>query len=196
MEKEILDQITLQWGIISGFVFLAIITPFKIYWRKKAMEKIKSSLLDGEEIIYKLRISFIIDYILFWMVGAFLGMYLLPFALFKNITNLSLVNRTNLPYFILAEIILFFAVLYMASSEGVITNQKIRRPTAFLFFDKLAKLMNLLVDLNISEIKSTMIEKHWSSKTIKILTKNNKIYRFGGYKNMDEIKLCIDNLIK
>lgn len=195
MEKEVLDQITLKMGIISGFIFLAIITPLKIYWRKKALKKMISSLLDDEEIIYRLEFLFVNDYIVPFGCGAFFGMYLLPFALFENITNIGLVNREHLSYFILAEIIYFLAVLYIASWEGGITNKKIRRPTAFLIFNKLGEKMNLLMDLDINEIKSTMMEKYWSSKAVKILTNNNKIYSFGGYKNMDEIKLCIDNLI-
>lgn len=196
MNEQILNQVTLKLGIITGLIFLVIITPFKIYWRKKAMEKIKFSLLDGEEVLYKLRLSFINDYIVPFGFGAFLGSFLLPFALFNNLANISLVNRTNLPYFILAEIIYFLAVLYFASWEGVITNKKIKRPTAFSIFNHLGEKMNLLMDLDLNEIKSTMMEEYLSSKILKILTNNNKIYRFGGYKNMDEIKFCIDNLIK
>lgn len=195
MEADILNKITLQWGIITGFIFLVIIIPLRIYWRKKAMEKIKLSILDDEEIIYKLNFSSVNDYIVPFTCGAFLGSFILPFIFIKNITSIGLINKTNLPYFVLAEIICLLAVLYVASWEGVITNKKIRRSTAFLIFNIVGEKMNLLMDLNLDEIKSTLMEKFHLSKTIKISTTNNKIYRFGGYKEMDEIKLCIDNLL-
>ncbi len=196
MEKEVLDQITLKMGLISGFIFLAIIIPLRIYWKKGALEKIKSTLIEGEEIIYRLNFSFVNDYIVPFGFGAFGGMYILPFVLLKNITNIGLVNRTNLPCFILAEIIYFIAVLYVASWEGVITNKKIRRPTAFLIFNQLGGKMNLLLDLNLNEIESIKLEKYFSTKLLKITTKNKQSYNFGGYKNMDKIKLQIDKLIK
>lgn len=191
MDKEILDQITLRLGIITGFLFLAIIIPLRIYWRKEALNKIKSALED-EIILYKIKFPFSVDYVFPFCVGGFFGSFILPFWVFNNVSNVGIVDKVSLFYFIPAELLLFFLILAFSSWAEVITNKKIRRVWNLKILNKIGKPM----DLPIEEIRSIDLQKFLFLKSISILTKNNLLYTLGGYKDMDKIKIYLDNLVR
>jgi len=192
MDKEVLNQITLKMGIISGFIFLAIITPLRIYWQKNALDKIKSTLFEGEEIVYILEAPFSINYFFPYCVGGFCGSFILPFWIISNINNIGIVNKSNLFYFILGEIICFCSIIFIFSLINVITNKKIKRLSNIFFFNKVIQK----TDVPISDIESINYQKHLSLDEINISTKSNKLYTFSGYKDLKKIKLHLDNLIK
>lgn len=192
MEKEVLDQITLKLGIITGFIFLAIITPLRIYWRKNALNKIKSSLIEGEEIVYILELPFSTSYFFPYCVGAFWGSFILPFWIFNDINNVGMVNKTSLIYFFSAEILCFCAIIFLFSIVIVITNNRIKKLSNFSFLNKIIQKL----DMPISEIESINYQKHFAVDELNILTKNNKLYSFSGVNDLKKIYEYLNNLIK
>lgn len=192
MEKEVLNQITLKMGLISGFIFLAIITPLRIYWRKKALEKIKSTFIDGEKIIYKLETPFSVNYIASFCCGGFFGSFILPFFIFKNLNNVGAVSKLSLFYFIPAELLILFVIILIFSTIEVITNIRVKKLSDIFVLNKVIKK----IDLPISEIKSISYQKFLFFDQVDIKTYDNNIYSLAGYKEMKKVKSYLDNLIR
>lgn len=192
MDKEILDQITLKMGIISGFVFLAIIIPLRIYWRKNALDKIKSLLDEDENLLYQVKFPFSLDYLATFCCGGFFGSFLLPFTVFSNVNNVGIVNKISLFYFVPAELLFLFVILAFSSWAEIITNKKIRRHWDLKIFNKIGKPL----DLSINEIKSVNYQKIFIWEAISIITKDNQFYSLGGYKNMSQVNNYLTNYKK
>ena len=192
MEQEILNQVTLKMGIITGFMFLAIITPLRIYWQKKALSKIKSTLIEGEEIVYILKLPFSTSYFFPYCVGAFLGSFILPFWIFSDINNVGMVSKNNFIWFVLGEIICFCSIIFICSIIIVITNNKIKKLSNFSFCNKIIQKL----DMPISEIESINYQKHFAIDELNILTKGKKLYSFSGVNDLKKIYEYLNNLIK
>lgn len=191
MNQTISNQMTLTLGIISGFIFLAIITPLRIYWRKEALNKIKLAFKD-EDILYTIECPFSINFVASFSVGAFFGGFILPFWIFNDVNNIGIVSKTYLPCFFFAEFLSFALIIFMFSVIEVITNKRVKRLSNFSFLNKFMKKLDLLV----SDIKSIEYKKCFFIDGIDIWTKNNTFHSLAGYKDIKNIKSCLDNLIE
>lgn len=193
MDKETLKQIILQWGIISGFVFLAIIIPLRIYGLKKALEKIKSTLIEGEKIMYILEPKLLLYVFAIAFTGFYWGYYIFStLFLTLSVKNVNPMNISNLLFLLFWGVGIFIATIDYCLVFKIITNNRIIKFTNFLLLNNYLLKKNIISFSEINHIK--YIENSYLDKII-ILKKNNKRYRIGCYENLKKVYQYIEKEI-
>src|SRR3989339_1021090 len=115
--QELSDLDITRLGILTGSIFLILILPLRFYLRGKALKRIKKTLKENEVIVYKAKISYFLDYFGAFLVGGFIGCYLIPFWLYPHLQTIGIVSRENIYLFILGEIIAILGILGVYSKN-------------------------------------------------------------------------------
>jgi hypothetical protein len=210
MTSSEINLITLKLGIITSIIVYIFYSVCSYFGRKKALIRIKNSLYENEEIIYEPEHSHKGEIIFIFLVGGFLGMFILPFFIYPEIQYIDHFNRNSLPFLIICELIFILLLFYLTFRKYVITNKRIISAYTFRFMDiknllfefisnKIDKNFFKSININFSDIKRLEIKTYnmLSSKyTLFIIWLNNGTYvRIPPFKDLEKVKTIIDNYI-
>ncbi len=182
--KHITSDLMYKWAVIFFLCYI----PFRFWAQNRALKNIKAMLEEGEKIIYKPTILYYAEWTLPLFAGAFLGCGLLPFFLYPEIQQLKVINRVNLPFWIISEMVGIFAMLFFACWKFAITNKRIITCSAFNFVHKFFKKLNL----NYKDIKSVELVKSYWFTDINIFLNNGEFFFLSSLQNIGKVKTIID----
>lgn len=204
-EKEV-TNITNILALKTAIVFYLSYLILSYFCRKKALKRIKNNLNEGEYIIYEPKFSYATEIIFPLGIGGFLGGFILPFFIYKNIqyiqtSPLPIITRNSLPILITGELILIFAVCFISCWKYAVTNQRILTAYAFDFIYKLGnkiteKFSDISVEfsnINYLEIKNV---KPLSLKLFNIWLKDGTCVKISPFENIEKVKSLIESYIR
>jgi len=193
MTTSYIDSISIIFGIITGIIFLIIYIILSHFLRKKALKKIENAFIEGEYIIKEAKSEFIIDFIVSFMTGAFLGMYIIPFLIYPELQSINSpytgsINREYLPLCIAIVIIALFFTLFISATKCVLTNKRIINASVFKFFNKFINFNHI----NYSDIQDLKYENVLKIETLTIYLRNGKNYAISEYEDLKEFQSIVE----
>jgi hypothetical protein len=196
MENIDIDSISIILGIITGIIFLVIYSISSHFLRKKALQKIKRSLLEGEYIVKEPQNVFVIDVFMPFAVAGFTGMFIIPFIIYPELQHISGymggISREYLPLCIMAVVILIFINFWTACLKVIFTNKRIFYAWSFNFLYKFKDFFNKFDNLYYSDIKDYQYENVLQIETLTLHLYNGKNYILSGFKDLKNIQSIIE----
>jgi hypothetical protein len=137
-------------GVKTAIGFYLFYLAYSYLGRKKSLQIIKDNLEEDEVILFEPKQPLLIDLVAPLGVGGAVGVYILPFLIYKSTFDVDYVNKQNLFFFILVAICSLIYVLFTGAWKTIITNKKI----AFQLPFKLTKKNS---ELHYTDIKSVIL---------------------------------------
>ncbi|MEI7473316.1 MAG: hypothetical protein WCK67_00925 [bacterium] len=181
-------------GFYSAITFCLLYHLYSHFCRKKALQIINNSLEQDEVIIFEPKFSWLFNFLAPLSFGGYVGVYNLPFFIYKGINEVDIVNRQNLYFFVVVSFLSLIFFLFLGCLKTVLTNKKI----IFCFPFKFFKTQKNILVTPYTDIKTIELPKkvYGSAHLIYLTFKdgsNKKI--FSGIKDLEKIKLIIENHI-
>ena len=190
-------EFALKLGIILGLAFCLIYIPLSHFLRNKALKNIKEKLEPDESIIIEAKFRLILDFILPFFTGGFLGEYIIPFIIFPEVQRIDTIDRQYLPLCILAELICLFLAFFICNWKIIITNKRIINAWGTKFLYKLKGIFFNTEYLFYTDIKTYEYKYLIWYKALYLIMSNNKKFRIADYTNSKEINSYVEKqLIK
>lgn len=195
-EREI-ESISFNYGIIAGITTYVIYFISSYFLRKKALQRIKENLQEGEVIVYEPKFSYVAEVVFPFAVGGFLGGFIIPFFIYPDIqyvrTSALVMPRNTLPLWVIGELILIFALVFVSCWKYAITNRRIITAYTFKFIYKFGKVIDIKFS-NINHLEITQL-KAISLKLLYIWLKDGTNIMVSGFKDMEKVKSIIEKYI-
>lgn len=195
-----LNEITTITNILAiktAIVFYLLYLVVSYFCRKKALKRIKENLQEGEVIVYEPKFSYVAEIVFPLAIGGFLGGFIIPFFIYPNLqyvrTSASVMSRNSLPFWIICELILIFALGFVSCWKYAITNKRIITAYTFKFIYKFGKI----IDIKFSNISHLEMKEHKaiSLKLLYIWLKDETNVMISGFKDIEKVKSIIENQI-
>lgn len=157
------NNLTLVIGLITGAITAIISYVFCLYQHKKLVNCVKIEY-PNETIEYAYTPLIKIVTSMQFFIGVFIGGYILPFFIFKNVVQVKMVTLNSLYIFVIIAAISFIFLLFLSCYTVVLTNKRIK---GIFLYNTLKSVCFLL-----SEIKTINCYKNY----IDIVHINNDIF--------------------
>jgi len=192
MSPKHFEYMTIILGFITGLLIAIIFYPFYAYSGKKAIARCK--MLHPTEIpIWYIKSGMFSSIIITIIEGAFLGTFLLPFFIFKNVTVISPVTYSNLWLYFIVFFITIYWIFLRFNITYILTDKGIRLICPYRIIRGLFK-KNLFIPYE--NIKSLYLSKSILTPKLLIYLKNNQT--FDGlicFAHLDKAQKIIENYI-
>lgn len=180
-------------GFITGILIVSIFLPFFVNSSKSAIARCKF-LYPNETPIYCIKSGIISSIIVTYLVGAFLGTFILPFFIFNNLTYIRQVTYTTLWIYLIAFVIGFYGVFFRFNITYILTDKGIRLICPYKI---LRCMFKETFFIKYETIKSIKLCKSLFMPELLIALKDNKTFhRLIGFKNLNKAKIVVENYIK
>lgn len=179
-------------GLITGLIFVFLFTPFFIYSKKAAMKRCKY-LYPDETPIYTIRSGAVSRTILIFLIGEFLGTFLLPFFMINNLEAIRQVKYSFLWFWILAFIIGLYGIFFRFNITYVLTNKGLRLISPYKILRCMFKEEFFI---KYEDISSTELYQSFFMSKLLIKTKENGYFHgLIGFANLSKVKCIIESYI-
>ncbi len=178
------DTFTLIFGLILGIIscLLSFILAYFLY--KNYIKKIKYKY-PNDEILYSYTpLRNILTFCQFF-IGGFIGSYLLPFYLFKNVTQIKMVNSDTLFIYTILSAVVFVGFIFLSAYTLLLTDKR-------LMFIGSCKILTKDVEWLLSDINEVQISKSW----VALLKKDNDKIFPNGWRVNNECYAILKKYIK
>lgn len=163
-------------GIISGIIGYIL----SGYTAQKAIKEFQKENPE-EEIKCIFEIPFSIRFMLPFILGDFVGYYLVPFFLYENVKQIEMVTRNNLPLYVLWLIMCFFClIIFIYCNQTLVTNNRIVTSSAYKLQNKLQKHR---MNVHLENIKHVRGINYYFTYLIEIIPYEGRTIVFGSFKN-------------
>ena len=191
--KEELECLINIGGFIIGILIVSIFLPFFVNSSKSAIARCKF-LYPNETPIYCIKSGIISSIIVTYLVGAFLGTFILPFFIFNNLTYIRQVTYTTLWIYLIAFVIGLYGVFFRFNITYILTDKGIRLICPYKI---LRCMFKETFFIKYETIKSIKLCKSLFMPELLIALKDNKTFhRLIGFKNLNKAKIVVENYIK
>ena len=187
-----IDYLSNILGTVTGLIFVFLFTPFFIYSKTAAMKRCKY-LYPNETPIYVIKSGTVSRTILTFLLGAFLGAFILPFFIFDNLEAIRQVKYSFLWLYILAFIVGLYGIFFRFNITYVLTNKGLRLISPYRILRCMFKEEFFIKYENMKSV-----EFHKSSFMSKLLIKtkdNENFYGLIGFANLDKANNIINKYI-
>lgn len=182
------ESVSFKYALIMGVIFCILYKICCFFGRNKAYDRITDEIQYGEYVIYKPKFKNTWLDIGVFIVGAFGGCFLLPFWICDyNLTNIGVVNKENLPFFIIIEMISIIIILATTTMYLVLTNLRIICLTAFSPLNKFINKLGYNI-IDYSNIDSIFLRENVLFPYFYIKTKDGRMRGFNFLANQKEVK--------
>lgn len=183
-------------GDICGLIFVIILTPIFLQAYKSAANRFKR-LYPNEKIIHIVKNNIIIVFLIPFLLGTYIGRFILPFICFENLYFIkgwlkdATLSNLWLDFLIVSFLILFvcmrFNIIY------ILSNKKVTLISASNLFKQIIKTK----DIYYSSIKNVSFDNILFFEWLNIKLKNNKDFKgIVAFSNLKKVKEIIEKQIK
>lgn len=193
VSKEEFEWLINIVGFITGILIVSIFLPFFVNSSKSAIARCKF-LYPNETPIYCIKSGIISSIIVTYLLGAFLGTFILPFFIFNNLTSIRQVTYTTLWIYLIAFVIGLYGVFFRFNITYILTDKGIRLICPYKI---LRCMFKETFFIKYETIKSIKLCKSLFMPELLIALKDNKTFhRLIGFKNLNKAKIVVENYIK
>ena len=190
---DYINHLSNLFGSITGLIFVFLFIPFFVYSQTAAMKRCKF-LYPNETPIYCIKSGIISSIIVTYLVGVFLGTFILPFFIFNNLTSIRQVTYTTLWIYLIAFVIGLYGVFFRFNITYILTDKGIRLICPYKI---LRCMFKETFFIKYETIKSIKLCKSLFMPELLIALKDNKTFhRLIGLKNLNKAKIVVENYIK
>lgn len=184
----------IQLALIGSIPVYILYFLYSYLCKKKALKEIKNNLAEDEFIIYEAKLIYMLDFLPSIALGGSIGIYILPFFLYKNIKDFDFTNGENL-FVIIAIPIIFLGLLFLGGLQTVLTNKQII--VNYPLKNILCSIAKKSVDISYSNINYIEYKKFFNRPATLIFNFKKKQInnRINFLRDLKKIKSIIENQI-
>jgi len=174
-------------GGITGLLLVLFFTPFYILSDKAASLRCEK-LFPNERVIYTIKSGWGSRITITFLIGAFLGNFILPFFVFENLFVIRQLHRSYLLVYIVLLFIGIYGAFFRFNMIYLLTNKNIRLISPYKILDIMYKKF---FALSYEDIESVTYTKNFFIEQLLINLKSGKTFNglicFEKLKNAKEI---------